>query len=467
MESSNILKAVFASVVAGANTKVPSTISSLGMGSVSLSKYNGEQLLIEVVEEKAKWLKHHTFLRYPADKWKKNGYSIMTWGQFADAINKVAHWLDQQLGKSMDNEAVAYLGPSNARYSIILPAAIKTNRKEGIKNLIGESQCKAWIYAEDDENQTKALGISDRGPKLLTFPSLEWCLDSEGHERYPYDKIYDQAKFEEILFIHTSGTTTNSPYERILQQLHNLLLFLPKHWPLWKDYANLVPSSMAGGLHAYIFAPAFNGTSIIPPHDEIGISPAIFKKIIQLNPVDGIQCPPHAIAQLYNDPETQPLLKSLKYIIYLGASLGQRIRDDLYELVIDLSMRLLQCRVQGFFSARKDDLTKLDWLAKFHAQDIKTRIKQHPDVLNVIVGGEGRSVPYFIIESRDGVLDRNCLDSVLDELYSDAIVQASKDDIKEIKIAKKDYTLLRKEIEKDYVAEIKDAYERFGKAKNR
>jgi acyl-coenzyme A synthetase/AMP-(fatty) acid ligase len=99
------------------------------MSAFPLSVTETPKLLIELIEEKASWLGGHTFMRYPTQNWQTEGYRTLTWRQYADAINKVACWLDEQLGQSYDNDTVAYLGPADARYAIILPAVIKTNRK--------------------------------------------------------------------------------------------------------------------------------------------------------------------------------------------------------------------------------------------------------------------------------------------------------------------------------------------------
>jgi hypothetical protein len=277
--------------------------------------------------------------------------------------------------------------------------------------------------------------------------------------------------------------------------------------------------------------------------------------------VDGIMDPPHTIVELYKDPETQALLKSLKFLVYLGAALDRKVgddlceytkltcvigstetgsqidtqpidrklwhthdyvpeygsrmelvphsgiegdgSDDLYELVLERSPEKERGYFQGAFwnpmwkdetrietkemyspvkdsdgsirwqfSARKDDLTKLNWLAKFHAAEIETRIKQHPDVSNVFVGGEGRPTPFVIIEPRGGVKDEKTL---LDLLYYGVVAQVSKDGIEEIRIPKETVmwtkkekpfrlslkqTVLRRYVEADYEAEIEEAYVR-------
>jgi long-subunit acyl-CoA synthetase (AMP-forming) len=130
-------------------------------------------------------------------------------------------------------------------------------------------------------------------------------------------------------------------------------------------------------------------------------------------------------------------------------------------------------RVRWAFSSRKDDLTKLSWLAKFHAQDIKSRIMQHADVQSVCVGGEGRAAPWVIIDPKEGVLDRRSESQLLTDLYERIVTRTNKSDIDEIRIPRETVLITKKEkpltfslkqlvqrraAEKDYTEEIEQAY---------
>jgi acyl-CoA synthetase (AMP-forming)/AMP-acid ligase II len=89
------------------------------------------RLLVNVIEEKAHWTPCHTYMRYPPKNWEREGYRTITWSQYADAIDKVAHWLDAELGTMTENDTIAYSGPNDPRYAILVPATIKTGRKVG------------------------------------------------------------------------------------------------------------------------------------------------------------------------------------------------------------------------------------------------------------------------------------------------------------------------------------------------
>jgi len=448
---------------------------------------------------------------------------------------------------------------------------------EGLTNLLELTKCGTWIYAEDDK--TGAPKSLPSGIKCLALPSLEWCLDATNQDRYPYNKTWDEGKHDVVFIIHTSGTTgLPKPIYTVNGFLSagNETAHSKKHWPrgiafdafMGKTMLSACPPAWLGGIYTNIILPVTHNTiAIIAPANATSYGPAVFKKLTKLNPVDGIFCPPHTIIQLYHDAETRALLKTLSYIVYVGAAMDQKIgndlaqhtrlttcigstengpqhninpndrmlwhtqhfgpesgnrmervegsgvagdgSDDYYELIIErqhdspnlwqrafwnpayigidrIETKELYAPVKDSdgqtrwaFHARKDDLTKLSWLAKFHAQDIEERIQQHPSVSSVFVGGEGRPSPYVIIELNAGVVNGESTDGLLDELYSSVVTDANKNDIKEIGIPKETVfltktdkpfkrtgkqTLRRKEIEKDYKEEIDRAYERLAKA---
>lgn len=124
------------------------------------------------------------------------------------------------------------------------------------------------------------------------------------------------------------------------------------------------------------------------------------------------------------------------------------------------------------FQGRRDDLVKLSWLAKFHASHIENDIGKDPRVASVIVGGEGRDVPYVIIELKDH-RTVNSPDKLIDELYATVVRDVNLKDNDEIRIPREmimlsdpslpfkrtmKMTIMRSEIERDYKAQIDKLY---------
>ncbi len=125
------------------------------------------------------------------------------------------------------------------------------------------------------------------------------------------------------------------------------------------------------------------------------------------------------------------------------------------------------------FKARKDDLLKLSWLAKFHAEELESRIMHHPLVRGVLVGGEGRFSPFVLVELKPGVLDMSNEQQLIDEIYQSVIADTNKATVKEVRIPKETLliaktekpfqrtlkqSIMRKAVEQDYSVEIESAY---------
>jgi hypothetical protein len=68
----------------------------------------------------------------------------------------------------------------------------------------------------------------------------------------------------------------------------------------------------------------YNSLCVMMPLGEITLTPDLFVKITKMNKVDGLRAPPQTIVTLYEDPETNALLKRLEFVGYLGAPLDHR-----------------------------------------------------------------------------------------------------------------------------------------------
>jgi hypothetical protein len=57
------------------------------MGFVPESEPQG-QLIVNIIDEKARWTPNNTYMCYALRDWETTGYQTMTWEQYANAINK-------------------------------------------------------------------------------------------------------------------------------------------------------------------------------------------------------------------------------------------------------------------------------------------------------------------------------------------------------------------------------------------
>ena len=87
----------------------------------------GRQLLPVLVDQRdPKWL----FSQIPKSPTHlQDGFVDVTCGDFARAVNRFAAWLDNKFGRSSSFDTLAYLGPSDIRYCMVLLGAAKLGYK--------------------------------------------------------------------------------------------------------------------------------------------------------------------------------------------------------------------------------------------------------------------------------------------------------------------------------------------------
>jgi len=116
------------------------------------------RLLANVIDAKAKSMPDSPWLLYaPSSLWEQEGgYRTITWKQFSNAINKAAFWLDENISRvAPGRDTIAYLGPNDARYYILMVAVAKSKRTVGIPCLslcYADSFCGSFLFRTDESH---------------------------------------------------------------------------------------------------------------------------------------------------------------------------------------------------------------------------------------------------------------------------------------------------------------------------
>lgn len=99
----------------------------------STPKPTRARLIPHIVDERASSTPNRVMYQSPRSSDPKDGWESVTWAQFANAVNHTTRWLTDTLGGSAGKEGefptVAYIGPNDARYSILVIAAVKAGYK--------------------------------------------------------------------------------------------------------------------------------------------------------------------------------------------------------------------------------------------------------------------------------------------------------------------------------------------------
>ncbi|KAG8533588.1 uncharacterized protein KY384_001328 [Bacidia gigantensis] len=152
----------------------------------------GSRLLPQVVDELAESNPSRVYAIYPFTSDLSKGFRHVTMGELAQAVNKVAFWLDDTTGRSTTFETIAYMGPSDIRYTIFFLAAIKCGYK--------------FFCATQMEFIVQDLKQSVQNMAIYSVESLDNMLDGAS-KRYPYEVTYKDACWDPILVLQSSGST--------------------------------------------------------------------------------------------------------------------------------------------------------------------------------------------------------------------------------------------------------------------
>ena len=96
----------------------------------SLVPLRRKQLLNNIVDGLAKVRPGTFYAEVPRSSTSYDeGYRKISYANFANAINGLAHWLHDTLGPAENFPTVAYIGPNDFRYNALMLAAVKAGYK--------------------------------------------------------------------------------------------------------------------------------------------------------------------------------------------------------------------------------------------------------------------------------------------------------------------------------------------------
>lgn len=178
----------------------------------------GKRLLVNVVDERAENEPDREWVSIPRSSDPKDGWKKITYQQAANAVNRVAHKLVKSTGvpNQGDFPTVAYIGPSDVRYLVFALGAVKAgykalfisprNSQEGQLNLFEQTNCQVIWFEATYKNLVQSWVQERDMHAFMAFPVEAW-FPEQHIEPYPYNKTFDEAAWDPLLVLHTSGST--------------------------------------------------------------------------------------------------------------------------------------------------------------------------------------------------------------------------------------------------------------------
>jgi acyl-CoA synthetase (AMP-forming)/AMP-acid ligase II len=195
-------------------------------------------LLPTIVDQLARDQPNGLWGEYPKSKTTLgDGYEELTYKQFANAVNGVAHQIEKQIGRRDTREPLAYIAANDPRCSIALIAAMKVGCNVSIYYLLWTlinsvslltPLVKLFLLSERNSVAANLKLLEDTGCSVLlitdrTFAPVRSLLSEttlevvellplhqllhEQHSDYVFTNQLAEMRTETAFTVHTSGST--------------------------------------------------------------------------------------------------------------------------------------------------------------------------------------------------------------------------------------------------------------------
>ncbi|KAL9017855.1 MAG: hypothetical protein Q9185_004803 [Variospora sp. 1 TL-2023] len=273
------------------------------------------------------------------------GYRRVTYRALANAVNGIAWWLHQTLGPGQDHQTIAYVGPNDLTYVIMILGAVKAGYKASLEGqnhiyLFEETQCRVILAPINPRSPVVQAILEVSTPRVLDSPGLEELLDNS-YPPYQYLKTFAEARNEPLVVVHTSGTTRR-PKPIVLT--HDFAASFIQ----WDQLASppgfesqvalcqsnrffvTLPFFHAGNLFTTLFDAIANQTTVITP--LAGVMPSAKNVIdgLRIANADAVFLAPPFLEQIAKDPEMlNTIAANAETVAYGGGDVSQSLGDAL------------------------------------------------------------------------------------------------------------------------------------------
>ncbi|KAI1175675.1 nonribosomal peptide synthetase [Nemania sp. FL0916] len=321
----------------------------------------GRRLIPHVIDEIAYAEPIREAFQIPRSAEPKDGWEAISFKTYANAINRCARKIIDEYGRAPEGTfpVIAYIGPQDARYVVFMVAAIKVgwqalyisprNSQEGQLNLFEKTDCHVIWFAQSFR-KTVQPWLEERPMKSYEVGSLNSWFSVTEVPHVPYVRTFEQAEWEPLCILHTSGSTgLPKPIFAVQGMLaisdayHNYREWNGyTHWvPAWTDIAKRhylpMPLFHAAGLYTFIFISIYFATSTCFTIPDIPLSADFVVESLSNMNAESAILPPSILEDISQSEHGMAVLKKLNMVAFGGGNLAQETGDRLVRNGIILS----------------------------------------------------------------------------------------------------------------------------------
>ncbi|KAI0449288.1 hypothetical protein F5B21DRAFT_51707 [Xylaria acuta] len=323
--------------------------------STSSAEY-GQRLIPHIIDDIAKADPQREILLTPRSSDPKDGWAPMTFGDYANAINRCAQEIVDLYGKAAEGQfpTIAYIGPQDARYLVFVVATIKAgyqalfisprNTQQAQLNLFEKTDCRILWFAEPFKSAIKPW-LRKREMRILQVGPLQQWFPTEQVPHFPYEKTFEQAEFEPFCVLHTSGST-GLP-KPIVARTVNISNYILRHLKTklgkWQD-SNYwlteceervkrlfipMPLFHAAALYTFFYCSVYRTITTVLAISEKPLSVDLVIECIENVDLQGIFLPPSVLEDMSHSEDSMSRLRKLNLVFFGGGHLAREAGDRL------------------------------------------------------------------------------------------------------------------------------------------
>ncbi|KAL4409870.1 male sterility protein [Colletotrichum abscissum] len=314
----------------------------------------GQRTFPSIIDERAAYEPNLTCFSTPYTSEPRDGWRVVTYRDFANAINYITHFLLDNCGVPAPNTfpTIAYIGPNDARYCIMTVACIKAGYKalfvsprnplEAQLNLFKLSDCRLVVRPPSHQSVVE-FWVKHWDMKQIEIEPLHDILSKPQVPNVPYTKTAAEAEWDPFLVLHTSGST-GLPKPIVTKHGSIALTDAQHQFPEWNGtipiaramesladvHFSPMPLFHAGGVYGFIGTAVLSNKPIIFPFPDRPLTPDLTIEILKATGAKSAALPPSLLEEMVHRPDQIEVLKKLNFVGFGGGPLNKEAGDTLY-----------------------------------------------------------------------------------------------------------------------------------------
>ncbi|KAH8689580.1 hypothetical protein BGW36DRAFT_352001 [Talaromyces proteolyticus] len=332
----------------------------------------GRRVFTNVIDDVACIDPSRHCLSIPRSSNPKDGWKHISFSQYANAINRLSHWIVDRAGPSPEGQfpTFAYIGPNDIRYLVVVAAAAKCqfkvllisprNHKEAQLSLFDATDCK-WLFYTPEFSDLVQPWLQERDLKSAIVEEIGAMLSDEIAPHFSYSKDFEEACWDPYMVLHTSGST-GTPKPIICR--HGMIAQSDAYHQqaTWLNYTHMakafserantmlctMPLYHALGIYMFLSFTVYWNTPMALVCPEKPLTPETAVEFIHYSLADATVLPPSTLAEMSHNADYLETLKNLSFVTTGGGALEPEAGDRLVEAGVELQA-VISSTEYGFY----------------------------------------------------------------------------------------------------------------------